>query len=44
VARLASQAPEIDGAVLLRGETRPGELLRARLTAVRGADLVGEPA
>jgi len=42
--RLASQAPEIDGAVLLRGETRPGELLRARLTAVRGADLVGEPA
>jgi ribosomal protein S12 methylthiotransferase len=34
--RLASQAPEIDGAVLLRGETKTGELVRARITGVRG--------
>jgi ribosomal protein S12 methylthiotransferase len=40
--RLASQAPEIDGAVLLRGETKTGELVRARITGVRGGvDLEG---
>jgi ribosomal protein S12 methylthiotransferase len=38
--RLASQAPEIDGAVILRGETKAGELVRAQITGVRGgADL-----
>jgi ribosomal protein S12 methylthiotransferase len=35
-ARLASQAPEIDGGVLLRGACRAGDLLRARITGVRG--------
>jgi ribosomal protein S12 methylthiotransferase len=35
--RLASQAPEIDGAVYLRGAgLAPGQLVRARITAVRG--------
>jgi len=42
VARLASQAPEIDGVVLLRGEARAGELVRARITGVRGPDLEAE--
>ena len=42
-ARLASQAPEIDGGVLLRGACRPGELRRAHVTAVRGGvDLEAE--
>jgi ribosomal protein S12 methylthiotransferase len=39
VARLRSQAPDIDGNVLLRGGAETGELLRARITAARGADL-----
>ena len=42
-ARLASQAPEIDGGVLLRGACRTGELRRARITGVRGGvDLEAE--
>jgi ribosomal protein S12 methylthiotransferase len=42
-ARLASQAPEIDGGVLLRGACRAGELRRARITRVRaGVDLEAE--
>jgi ribosomal protein S12 methylthiotransferase len=41
--RLASQAPEIDGAVLLRGAAAPGDLVRARITGVRGGvDLEAE--
>jgi ribosomal protein S12 methylthiotransferase len=43
--RLSSQAPEIDGGVLVRtaGErTAPGDFLRARITAVRGCDLEAE--
>jgi ribosomal protein S12 methylthiotransferase len=41
--RLASQAPEIDGVVILRGETKTGELVRARITGVRGGvDLEAE--
>jgi ribosomal protein S12 methylthiotransferase len=43
--RLASQAPEIDGGVLVRqvGErTAAGDFLRARITAVRGCDLEAE--
>jgi len=50
--RLASQAPEIDGVVFLRGaKTGPGagplaagELRRARITGVRGADLEADVA
>ncbi|HEY8154602.1 MAG TPA: 30S ribosomal protein S12 methylthiotransferase RimO, partial [Myxococcota bacterium] len=42
-ARLASQAPEIDGGVVLRGDCRAGELRRARITRVRaGVDLEAE--
>jgi ribosomal protein S12 methylthiotransferase len=41
-ARLASQAPEIDGGVLLRGACRAGELRRARITRARGVDLEAE--
>jgi len=40
--RLPSQAPEIDGVVLLRGEVRPGDLVDARITAVRDVDLEAE--
>lgn len=39
VARMASQAPDIDGNVLLRGAAATGDFLRARITSVRGADL-----
>jgi ribosomal protein S12 methylthiotransferase len=39
VARLASQAPDIDGNVLLRGGAVTGEFRRVRVTGVRGADL-----
>ena len=37
--RLPSQAPEIDGAVRIRGNAKPGELVRVRITGVRGVDL-----
>jgi ribosomal protein S12 methylthiotransferase len=37
--RLACQAPEIDGVVFLKGDARPGELVRARITGVRDVDL-----
>jgi ribosomal protein S12 methylthiotransferase len=42
VGRLGSQAPEIDGVVLLRGSADPGEMRRARISAVRDVDLEGE--
>lgn len=43
IGRLASQAPEIDGVVFLKGEAAPGDLLRARITGVRGdCDLEAE--
>jgi ribosomal protein S12 methylthiotransferase len=41
--RMRSQAPEIDGEVLLRGAATTGEMLRARITNARGADLSAEP-
>ncbi|HXX47443.1 MAG TPA: 30S ribosomal protein S12 methylthiotransferase RimO [Myxococcota bacterium] len=44
VGRLWSQAPEVDGTVLLRGGARAGELVRARLTGVRDVDLEAERA
>ena len=40
--RTAVQAPDIDGMVMLRGDARPGELVRARITQARTYDLVGE--
>ncbi len=42
VGRLASQAPEIDGVVFLKGEARPGDLVRARISGARGVDLEAE--
>lgn len=41
--RLRSQAPEIDGEVLLRGGAETGRFVRARIAAVRGPDLVADP-
>jgi ribosomal protein S12 methylthiotransferase len=42
-ARLASQAPEIDGAVLVRGQgLQPGDMARVRITGVTGPDLEAE--
>lgn len=40
--RLASQAPEIDGVVFLKGAAEPGDLVRVRITGVRGVDLDAE--
>lgn len=41
--RLASQAPEIDGVTFLRGRAAPGDLVRARISGVRGGvDLEAE--
>jgi ribosomal protein S12 methylthiotransferase len=40
--RLASQAPEIDGAVLLKGDARVGALVPARIVGRRGVDLEAE--
>jgi ribosomal protein S12 methylthiotransferase len=42
--RLRSQAPEIDGEVLLRGAAETGRFVRARIAGVRGPDLVADPA
>ncbi len=40
--RTPVQAPEIDGMVILRGEARAGEFVRARIKSARTYDLVGE--
>ncbi len=37
--RMASQAPEIDGVVFLKGDVEPGDLVRVRITGVRDVDL-----
>ncbi len=42
VGRLWSQAPEVDGAVLLKGAARVGEIVEACVTAVRDLDLEAE--
>ncbi len=45
VARLRSQAPEVDGVTHVRRSdpgVRPGDLLRVRITGSRGVDLVAE--
>lgn len=41
--RLRSQAPEIDGEVLLRPGAATGRFVRARITGVRGPDVLAEP-
>ena len=44
-ARMATQAPEIDGVTLINdfegGEPRPGEIRRLRITEAHDYDLVG---
>jgi ribosomal protein S12 methylthiotransferase len=40
--RTSSQAPEIDGMVMLRGEAQPGEFVRARIEKAFSYDLHGE--
>jgi ribosomal protein S12 methylthiotransferase len=40
--RLRTQAPEIDGSVLLKGKARPGAWVEARIIRARPYDLVGE--
>ena len=42
VGRLWSQAPEVDGTVLIRGGARAGELVRARIVGARDVDLEAE--
>lgn len=42
VGRLASQAPEIDGVVRLKGAAAVGEFRQVRITGVRELDLEGE--
>jgi ribosomal protein S12 methylthiotransferase len=41
--RLRSQAPDIDGEVVLKGGARAGQLVRARITAARAPDLHAIP-
>jgi ribosomal protein S12 methylthiotransferase len=41
--RMRSQAPDIDGEVLLRGAAKGGEMVLARIAAARGADLDALP-
>jgi ribosomal protein S12 methylthiotransferase len=41
-ARLRSQAPEIDGTLILRGEAKPGDWVEAQITDALPYDLVGE--
>ena len=40
--RLKTQAPEIDGSVLLKGEAKPGDWVMARITRALPYDLVGK--
>jgi ribosomal protein S12 methylthiotransferase len=40
--RMAGQAPEIDGMVMLKGDVQPGELARARISRALTYDLHGE--
>jgi ribosomal protein S12 methylthiotransferase len=42
--RTAEQAPEIDGAVFLKGAAEPGEFVRARINRTATYDLHGEVA
>ncbi len=42
VGRLKTQAPEIDGSVLLRGNAKEGTWLEARITKALPYDLIGE--
>jgi ribosomal protein S12 methylthiotransferase len=43
--RTPADAPEVDGSIRVSGvrQARPGAFVRARITAVDGYDLLGEP-
>ena len=41
VGRSYRDAPEVDGVVLLEGEGRPGDMVRARITDAAEYDLTG---
>lgn len=41
LARTAADAPEVDGGIVLTGTARPGEFVRARVTAATDHDLSG---
>jgi ribosomal protein S12 methylthiotransferase len=43
VGRSYRDAPEVDGVVLLRGEHRAGEMVRAKVTGALAYDLIAEP-
>jgi len=40
--RLKTQAPEIDGSILLRGKAKPGDWVEARITKALPYDLIGQ--
>jgi tRNA A37 methylthiotransferase MiaB len=40
--RLQTQAPEVDGSVLLNGKARPGDWVEARITQALPYDLVAQ--
>jgi ribosomal protein S12 methylthiotransferase len=40
--RLKTQAPEIDGSVLLKGKAKPGDWVEARITKALPYDLIGQ--
>lgn len=43
IGRLTSQAPEVDGVVLVRAPVAAGDLIRVRIVEAQDYDLVGEP-
>ena len=44
VGRSHRDAPEVDGAVIVRGTATPGDIMRVRITEAQPYDLVGVPA
>ena len=42
VARLESQAPDVDGVTYLAGEADVGEFVNVRIARVKGFDFIGE--
>jgi ribosomal protein S12 methylthiotransferase len=40
--RLKTQAPEIDGSVLLKGKAKPGDWVEVRITKALPYDLIGQ--
>lgn len=42
IARTRGDAPEVDGGIVLAGQARPGDFVRARVTGSTDHDLIGE--